>query len=97
MIAPMAPCLDGGAPVAPPAVLAFGADVSWMGLVLVIIASLALGAVYLFYVTRRMKRKIGTLRSQRDHFRTEERRVFDFLHDPAVQVPGPQIAAERLA
>jgi sigma-B regulation protein RsbU (phosphoserine phosphatase) len=81
MIAPTAPCLDGGTPVALLAVLAPGADVRWLGLVLVVIGSLAAGAVYLFYVTRRMKRKIGTLRSQRDHFRTEERRVFDFLHE----------------
>ena len=68
-------------PVAPLTVLAVAPEASWIGVVLVIIAVLAAGAAYLYYVTRRMKRKIGTLRSQRDHVRTEERRVFDFLHE----------------
>jgi len=81
MIASTAPCLDGGMPVAPQALLAAAPEASWIGVVLVIISILATGAAYLYYVTRRMKRKIGTLRSQRDHVRTEERRVFDFLHE----------------
>ncbi len=69
-------------------------ELGWLGLSLLVIASLAAGAGYLFYVTRRMKRKIGTLRSQRNHLRTEERRVFDFLHELGEAFSGDLRPAE---
>ena len=78
MIAPPAPCLDGGFRIGLLAAFEWSGDPRALGLLFGIVAVLA---AYLFYVTRRMKRKIGSLRSQRDHFRTEERRVFDFLHE----------------
>src|SRR5262249_35854104 len=91
MIASTAPCFDGGNLIAS---VAQGADASWLGFVLLIIAALGGGAAYLLYLTRRMKRKIGTLRSQRDHIRTEERRVFDFLHELGEAFSGDLRPAE---
>lgn len=91
MIAPTAPCLDGGFPAGTLATLAFGEFPGWL---LVLFAALAAWAAYLFYVTRRMKRKIGSLRSQRDHLRTEERRVFDFLHELGEAFSGDLRPAE---
>ena len=81
MIALTAPCLDGGFHAGALAALTFAGDSRWLEPLFALVAALAAGGAYLFYVTRRMKRKIGTLRSQRDHLRTEERRVFDFLHE----------------
>ena len=94
MIAPPALCLDGRFPLGLLGTLDWTGDPQVLGWFMVIVAALAAWSAYLFYVTRRMKRKIASLRSQRDHFRTEERRVFDFLHELGEAFSGDLRPAE---